>query len=60
MSLHLIETNHNVTADASSKVDLSLKVELDADEESGALELAILIDGTLDEVAWLSSLVSCH
>ena len=41
-------------------MDLSLKVELDTDEESGALELAILIDGTLDEVAWLSSLVSYY
>lgn len=46
----LVQTNADVTLDAGSKMDLSLQVELDTDEESGSLLLALVVSGTLQEL----------
>lgn len=53
----LVEADDDVTLDAGSQVDLSLEVELDADEESSALLRTGIVGGTLQELACRSSLV---
>jgi hypothetical protein len=35
-------------------VDLGFEIELDADHEGGALELAVVVDGTFKEIACFS------
>jgi hypothetical protein len=52
--LHLVETNNDVTLDTGSQVDLGLQVELDTEEESGVTEGAVILGGTLDDLACLS------
>lgn len=49
----LIKAHQNVTADAGREVDFGLEVELDADRQGGALEVAVVVDGAFEEV-------SCH
>lgn len=48
---HLVKPHEDVAADACREVDLGLEVELDANHEGGVLELAVVIDGALEEVA---------
>jgi hypothetical protein len=53
----LVEADDDVTLDASSQVDLSLKVELDADEEGSGLLGTGIVGSTLEELACRSSSV---
>lgn len=46
----LIKTHEDVTPDAGREMDLSLQVELDTDGQRGSLEVAIVVDGALEEV----------
>ena len=48
---HLVQPNGDVSAYPCRQVDLGLKVELDSEEESGVLLLAVLVNGALDDVA---------
>jgi hypothetical protein len=48
----LVQTNDDITLDTGSQVHLSLEVELDAQEEGGIAERAIILGGTLDELTW--------
>jgi hypothetical protein len=51
---HLVETDDDITLDSGSQVDLGLEVELDAQEEGGVAEGAVILGGALDELAcWL-------
>lgn len=47
----LVKADADVSLDAGSQVDLGLEVELDADEEGSGLLVAVLIGGTLEELA---------
>lgn len=47
----LVKTNDNVTLNTGSQVNLGLKIKLDAEEERGISEAAVLVGGTLQEVA---------
>lgn len=49
----LVQSNGDVTPHPGSQVDFGLEVELDAQEQRRVLELAVLINGTLDELAGL-------
>lgn len=51
----LIKTNEDVTPDAGREVDLSLEVELDTDGQRRGLEVAVVVDGTLEEVTCVNS-----
>jgi hypothetical protein len=51
MSTHLVKTNNDITLDTGSQVDLGLEVELDAQKEGGVTERAVILGGTLDELA---------
>jgi hypothetical protein len=53
----LVEADDDVTLDASSQVDLSLKVKLDADEEGSGLLGTGIVGSTLEELACRSSSV---
>lgn len=53
----LVEADDDVTLDAGSQVDLSLKVELDADEEGSGLLGTGIVGSTLEELACRSSSV---
>lgn len=55
----LVEADDDVTLDAGSQVDLSLKVELDADEEGSGLLGTGIVGSTLEELACRSSSVKC-
>lgn len=50
MTTSLIKTNEDVTPDAGREVDLGLEVELDTDGQRGGLEVAVVVDGPLEEV----------
>jgi hypothetical protein len=47
----LVKTNNNITLDTGSQVNLGLKIKLDAEQERGILEAAVLVGGTLQELA---------
>jgi hypothetical protein len=47
----LVQPNGDVSAYPCSQMDLSLKVELDSEKESGILLLAVLVNRALDDVA---------
>ncbi|CAG9982037.1 unnamed protein product [Clonostachys byssicola] len=47
----LVKTNNDITLDTGSQVDLGLEVELDAEQKSGILELAIVVGSALDDLA---------
>jgi hypothetical protein len=50
----LVQSNANVTTDASSQVNFGLEIELDADQEGGLGVLALIVDGAAQELAyWL-------
>lgn len=49
--LSLVQADGDVTTDAGRQVDLGLEVELDADEQSGVLLLALSVDSALEELA---------
>ncbi|RWA04511.1 hypothetical protein EKO27_g10595 [Xylaria grammica] len=55
----VVQPHDDVTADAGCEVDFGLEVKFDANQERGALELAVVVDGALEEVAcWSPPLVS--
>lgn len=47
----LIETNKDVTPNTGREMDFSLQVELDTDGQRGSLQVTVVIDRTLEEVA---------
>lgn len=47
----LIKTHEDVTPNTGREMDFSFQVELDTDGQCGSLQVAIVIDGTLEEVA---------
>jgi hypothetical protein len=47
----LVKPNHHVTTDAGGQVDLGLQVEFDADQRGSVLELALVVDGAIQQVA---------
>jgi hypothetical protein len=49
---YLVETNNDITLDAGSQVNLGLKIELDAKEQRGITKLAIVVGGTLEDLAY--------
>lgn len=51
----LIKTNEDVTPDAGREVHLSLEVELDTDGQRRGLEVAVVVDGPLEEVTCVKS-----
>lgn len=53
----LVETNTNVALDAGGQMHLSFEIELDTKEEVGVLLLAVVIGGTLDQLAYKIYLV---
>lgn len=48
----LVQTDEDVTAYAGSDVDFGFQVQLDTDHESGLGQLTLVVDGTLQEVAF--------
>lgn len=53
MKTCLVKADEDVTADAGGEVDFGLKVKLDSDHEGGSLEVALVVDGTTEEVAYI-------
>lgn len=47
----LVQADQDVTADPGREVDLGLEVELDAHRERGVPEVALIVDGALEEVS---------
>jgi hypothetical protein len=47
----LVKTNDDITLDTGSQVDFGLEVELDAEQKSGILELAVVVGSALDDLA---------
>lgn len=54
----LVKTDQDVTTDACRQVNLSLQVELDTDRQGGGLQVTLIVDGTLEEVAYEGQVVS--
>lgn len=46
----LIETHENVTPNTGREMNFSFQVELDTDGQCCSLQVAIVVDGTLEEV----------
>lgn len=46
----LVQTDADITPDSGSQMDLSFQVELDADEESRGLLVAVLIGGASEQL----------
>jgi hypothetical protein len=46
----LIKTHEDVTPNTSREMNFSLQVELDTDGQCGSLQVAVVVDGTLEEV----------
>lgn len=47
----LIKTHEDVTSNTGREMNFSFQVELDTDGQCCSLQVAIVIDGTLEEVA---------
>lgn len=46
----LIKTHEDVTPNTGREMNFSLQVELDTDGQCGSLQVAVVVDGTLEEV----------
>jgi len=46
----LIKTHEDVTPNTGREMNLSLQVELDTDGQRGSLQVAVVVDGALEEV----------
>lgn len=47
----LIKTNEDVTPNTGREMNFSFQVELDTNSQSGTLQVAVVVDGALEQVA---------
>lgn len=49
---NLVKTNENITPDARRQMHLSLEIKLDTNGQGGGLQVALIVDGTTEEVSY--------